>query len=175
MDDLHTWRSSHHTVVRRSPAVVSRLSNSAFRLRAVPLPGNPHLSGRSMTSPLAHRLNPRCLILLILHPTASSMISRTGHPLRRSGTVPLTIRHLLFKFPRPHDLPDRKVRITSRASRLAWRTLRGKSCQLPCESIKLITMIGKIMLCSSAMVLLVRGFWSSKTPSGNVGILQVIV
>jgi len=157
MDDLHTWRSSHQTVVRLSPFTVSSLYNSAFRLMAVHSPGNPPLNGHSMTSPLAHPPNPRCLILPIRHPTVSSMISHTGHS-HRSETVPLTIHHPLLNFPLPPDHPDRRVRITSRVSRLAWRTRHGRSFQRPCESTKLITMIGKIMLCSSAMVLQVRRF-----------------
>jgi hypothetical protein len=136
---------------------VSRLHNLVFRLRVVHSPGNPPLNGRSMTSPLVHPPNPRCLILPIRHPTVSSMISHTGHN-HRSGTAPLTTHHPLLNFPLPLGHRDRRVRITSRVSKLAWRTRRGKSFQLRCGSTKLITMIGKIMLCSSAMVLQVRSF-----------------
>ena len=159
MDDLHTWRSSHQTAVRLSCFTVSSLYNLLFRLKEVHSPGNILLNGRSMTSPLAHPLNPRCLILPILHPTVSSMISPIGHYLmHRPRTVSLVIRHLLLRLPLPHDHPDRRVRITSRVSRLVWRTPRGRCFQLPCESTKLITTIGKIMLCSSVMVLQVRSF-----------------
>ena len=145
-------------VCHRLPCLV--LYNFESRLKEVHSPGKLLSNGRSMTSPLAHPLNPRCLILRILHPTASSTISPpTGHnPMHRSRTVSLATHRPLLNFPLPHGHPDRKVRITSRVSRLAWRTPRGKSFQLPCESTKLITMIGKTMLCSSAMVLQVRSF-----------------
>ena len=159
MDDIHTWRSSQQPAVRLSTIAVSRLYNLANRLKVAHLPGNRPFSGRSMTSPLALPRNKRCLILPILHPTVSSMISPTGHsPVHRSRTVPLPIHHPLLNFLPPHDHPDRRVLITSRVSRLAWRTPRGKSSQLPYESTKLITMTGKIMPCSSAMVLQVRSF-----------------
>jgi hypothetical protein len=159
MDDIHTWRSSHQTTVRLPPFTVSSLYNLAFRLTAVHSPGNLLINGRSTTSPLAHPLNPKCLILPTLHPTVSSMISPIDHnPIHKPRTVSLTIHHPLLKFPLPHDHPDRRVRIISRVLRLAWRTPRGKFFQLPCESIKLITMIGKTMPCSFAMVLQVRSF-----------------
>lgn len=169
MDDLHSWRSSHQTVVRLSLFTVPSLYNFAFRWKAVHSPGKLLSNGRSMTSPLAHLLNPRCPILLILHPTVSSMISPPiGHnPLYIPRTVSLTTHRPPPNFPLPHDHPDRRVRITSRVSRLAWRTPRGKSFQLPCESTKLITMIGKTMLCSSAMVLQVRSFYPQSFTSGN--------
>lgn len=149
-----------------SPFIVSSLYNLAFSLKAVHSPGNPPFNGRSMTSPLAHPPNPRCLIPPIRHPTVSSMISHPGHS-HRPGAVLLTIHHLLLNFPLPHDHRDRRVRITSRVSRSAWRTRRGRSFQLPCESTKLITMIGKIMLCSSAMVLQVRRSSFQSNISGN--------
>jgi hypothetical protein len=176
MDDLHTWRSSHQTAVRLPPFTVSSLYNFVFRLKAVHSPGKLLSNGRSMTSPLAHLLNPRCLILPILHPTALSMISPPidHNPMHRPRTVSLTTHRLLLNFPLLHGHPDRKVRITSRVSRLAWRIPHGKSFQLPCESTRLITMIGKTMLCLYAMVLQVRGFYSYGLTSGNTGLLQVI-
>ena len=152
---------------------MSRLYNMAFRAKAVHSPDNHPLNGRSMTSPLAHPPNPRCLILPIRHPTVLSMISHTGHS-HRPGMVPLTIHHLLLRFPLPPDHRDKRVRITSRVSRLAWRTRRGRSFQLPCESTKLIMMTGKIMLCSSAMVLQVRSFWSPESHCSNTRSSQVI-
>jgi hypothetical protein len=145
---------------------VSSPYNLVFRPKAVHSLGNPPLNGRSMTSPVAHPLNPRCLILPILLPTVSNMISHTGHS-HSPRTVSLTIHHPLLKFLLPHDHRDRRVRIISRVSRLAWRTPRGRSFQLPCGSTKLITMIGKTMLCSSAMVLQVRSHQPPESRSGN--------
>jgi hypothetical protein len=148
-----------------SPFTVFSLYNLVFRLTAVHSPGNLPLNGRSMTSRLAHPPNPRCPILPIRHPTVSNMISRTGYT-HRPGTVLLAIHRPLLNCPLPRDHRDRRVRITSRVSRLAWRIRRGRSFQLPCESTKLITMIGKIMLCSSAMVLQVR-----KPPASRISFL----
>jgi hypothetical protein len=131
MDDIHTWRSSQQAVVRPSTVAMPCLYNLASRLKAAHLPGNHRLSGQ--TSPLALPRNQRCLILRILHPTILNMISPIGHsPVHRPRTASSTMCHLLLSFPHCHDRPGRRVRITSpRASRLAWRTLHGKSCRLP--------------------------------------------
>ena len=130
MDDIHTWRSSQQAMVRPSHVAVPCLYNLSSRSKAAHLPGNRRSSG--LTSPLALPRNQRCLILHILRPTILSMISPTGHsPMYSPETVSSTMCHLLFNFPHPHDHPGRRVRITSRALRLAWRTLHGKSCQLP--------------------------------------------
>ena len=132
MDDIHTWRSSQQAVVRPSTVARPCLNNLASRLKAAHFYGNRRLSGHSMTSPLALPRNQRCLILRILHPTILNMISPTGHsPVHRPKTASSTMCHLLFSFPHRHDRPSRRVRITSRASRSAWRTLHGKSCRLP--------------------------------------------
>jgi hypothetical protein len=137
VDDLNSWRSSNNTVVRRSYVGESRLYNLTFRLKVVHLPDNRHLNGHNTTSLLAHPLNPRCLILLTHHPTVSSMISPPGRSqVSRIRMVLFTIHRQPLNFQRLRDHPDRRVRITSRASRLAWRTLRGKSCQLLCESTR---------------------------------------
>ena len=130
MDDIHTWRSSQQAMVRPSTVSMPSLYNLASRLKAAHLPGNRRSNG--LTSPLALPRNQRCLTLRILHPTILSMISPTGHnPIHRPETASSTMSHLLFSFPHPHDHPGKRVRITSKASRLAWRTLHGKSCQLP--------------------------------------------
>ena len=132
MDDIHTWRSSRQAMVRPSTVAMPRLYNLASRLKAAHLPGNRRSSGHSMTSPLALPQNQRCRILRVLHLTISSMISHTSHsPMHRPKTASSTMCHLLSSFPHRHNRPGKRLRITSRVSRLAWMTLYGKSCRLP--------------------------------------------
>lgn len=103
--------------------------------------------------PLSYQLNARLpLLSVLLHITLQVL-----HLKSRASIKHIASSQLVKKLHNHnHLLISAHHRTISRASRLAWTTRPGRSYRRRSRNIRSITMIGRIMLCSSVMAQQVR-------------------